>query len=31
LTLAKSLYTHAEEQLALLNPATRLRPKSSTA
>jgi hypothetical protein len=31
LALAKSLWTHAEEQLALLNPATRLRPRSSTA
>jgi hypothetical protein len=31
LSLAKSLWTHAEEQLALLNPSTRLRPRSSTA
>jgi len=31
LSLAKSLWTHAQEQLALLNPATRLRPRSSTA
>jgi hypothetical protein len=31
LALAKSLWTHAEEQLALLNPSTRLRPRSSTA
>jgi hypothetical protein len=31
LSLAKSLWTHAEEQLVLLNPATRLRPRSSTA
>ncbi len=31
LVLAKSLWTHAEEQLALLNPAARLRPRSSTA
>jgi len=31
LALAKSLWTHAEEQLALLNPVTRLRPRSSTA
>jgi len=30
LALAKSLWTHAEEQLALLNPSTRLRPRSST-
>jgi hypothetical protein len=31
LSLAKSLWTHAEEQLLLLNPSTRLRPRSSTA
>jgi len=31
LALAKSLWTHAQEQLMLLNPATRLRPRSSTA
>jgi len=30
LALAKSLWTHAEEQLALLNLATRLRPRAST-
>jgi len=30
LALAKSLWTHAEEQLALLNPSTRLRPRAST-
>lgn len=30
LSLAKSLWTHAEEQLLLLNPSTRLRPRAST-
>jgi len=30
LVLAKSLWTHAEEQLLLLNPSTRLRPRTST-
>jgi hypothetical protein len=30
LVLAKSLWTHAEEQLKLLNPATRSRPRAST-
>jgi hypothetical protein len=30
LALAKSLWTHAEEQLLLLNPSTRLRPRAST-
>jgi hypothetical protein len=31
LSLAQSLWTHAEEQLVLLSPATRLRPRASTA
>ena len=30
LSLAQSLWTHAEEQLLLLNPSTRLRPRAST-
>jgi hypothetical protein len=31
LSLAQSLWAHAGEQLALLNPSTRLVPRSSTA